>query len=116
MLDGQHGFPGSQLPQCLLDEVLVFRIGVCRGFVEYDDGGIFQDGPCQGDSLPFPSGQIRAFRSDFRIQSLRQTVYDFPALRKVECPIDFLLSGFRVSAFQILAQRRFQKMRVLKDE
>ena len=77
---------------------------------------IFQDGPCQGDSLPFPSGQIRSFRPDFRIQSLRQTVYDFPALRKVECPIDFLLSGFRVSVFQILAQRRFQKMRVLKDE
>ena len=53
----QNRFAFCQLPDGLLQFLLVFGIHAGRGFIQNDDGCVLQNCPCNGDSLLFPAGE-----------------------------------------------------------
>ena len=55
--DGKGGPPFDQATQRLLDLVLGLGVQAAGGFVQDQQPRIMQDGPCNGDPLPFPARQ-----------------------------------------------------------
>lgn len=54
---GNDRFAPGQLVDSLLDQMLIFRIDAGCSLIQNDNGSIFQNGPCNGDTLFFPSGK-----------------------------------------------------------
>ena len=49
-----------------LDDLLTLCIDSTGGFIEYDDLGLFNDTPCNGDALLLTTGQFHTTVADFR--------------------------------------------------
>ena len=68
----QDRFAFCQLPDGLLQLLLVFGIHAGCGFIQNDDGCVLQNCPCNGDSLLFSAGEAGAAFADLCLITVGQ--------------------------------------------
>ena len=116
MSDHQHRLSSGQFAERLLDQGFILRIRKCGGLVHDDDRSVLQDCAGQSDSLGFPSGEIDAFGSHYRIQPLGQLLQDIRTLSGPGCRFHFFPARIRPRHTDIFQETHLKQLRVLKDK
>ena len=114
--DHDHRAVFRQGCKCLLDQGLILRVGKSCGFIQNNNGCIFQDGPRQSNSLLFTSGKVCPLRTDHRIHAVRQLFEDVPALRSHKGLLYFLPRCIRPRGTYVFKDARLKQPVVLEHK
>ena len=102
--------------QGFLDQRLRFGVQGGGGLVQQQDGGIFQDGSCQGNALALPARQASAPFSGQGVVTFGQGHDEVVDVGQPGSPLDLLLAGARPAEADILGQADREKVGVLGHE
>ena len=110
----QDRFAFCQLPDGLLQLLLVFGIHAGRGFIQNDDGCVLQNCPCNGDSLLFPAGEAGAAFADPCLIAIGQRHDKVMAAGFLCDRYDFILARVRSAKPDIVLDGVLKEIHILK--
>ena len=93
MGDHNHGPALGQFGEGRLDLGLVVRVREGCGLVQNQDGGVFQEGPGNGDALLLTAGEVDTLGADDGVESIREFLYNVHALGGFQGCQDLFLGG-----------------------
>jgi len=73
----------------------VLRVHEGCGLIQNHNGGVLQNGPCQGNALALPAGELLAAVPGHGMDALGQTGEKFHTLGFLRCGKHFRVCGFR---------------------
>ena len=116
MRDHKDGAPGNQILQGHLYQR--FALGVERGsgFVEDQDGRVFQNGARNRDTLPFTTAQAQAAFADHRVIALGQGHDEFVGQRRAGRFFHRLGGNLRLPIGNVVAYRVVEQDGVLGND
>lgn len=91
--DGDDGFAFHQIKKGVLDELFGLAVQRAGGFIEYQDGCVFQDGPRDGDTLTLSAGKLYAAFTDQRVIAIGQVGDKFMGVGFFCGLKDFFIAG-----------------------
>ena len=92
--DNQCRTPFHETIDGIDDQRLVSGVQVGCGFIEDNQGGVFQEGARQGDALGLTGAQAGAALPDERFISLGEPFDEFVRMRLLCCPDALFVAGF----------------------
>ena len=100
--------------QCTAHTPFVFRIYKGGGFIEYDDGSIFEYRSCKGDPLLLSAGEHISCKSRRCIVTIRERQDQVVALRFLRSGNDLLIRGITPSYTDIFHDRLIEQKHLLR--
>ena len=86
------------------------------GFVEDEDGGVFQHDAGDADALLFAAAEFQAAFADARVPALRQAFDEVQQLRAARGFVEFGLGGFGFAVGDVVADRVVEEDDVLRHQ
>jgi hypothetical protein len=105
MGNGNDRAPLEEIQQRLLNGVLGFRVQRGSGFVQYQDGGVLEQGPGDGYPLALPAGELYALLADEGCITLGAAHDELVAVRPPGCPEQVFLRGIETRIADVLLHR-----------
>lgn len=111
----KDGFIPHQIVDGLLHDAFRFVVQSGGGFVQNDDGGIFQKGASNGHTLFLPAGEENAAFSDFGIDAVGQAGDEVGEVSAVQRAVYFLICGTGVTKQNVFSDGTGKEEIILKD-
>ena len=102
--------------ECALDQALVFSVKSAGGFVEEQDGRVFQDGAGDGEALPLSAGKLHAAFAEPGFVALREGFDKLSGLGGLRCARDFQDGGVFGPVANVFGNRVGKERDILRDE
>ena len=100
----------------LLHEPLGLGVERARRLVEHEDRRVAQDRPRDRDPLLLAAGEAVAALADDGVVALGQRRDHVVDARRLGGGLDLLVGGVRLREAQVLAHRRVEEVRLLRDD
>lgn len=101
--------------QCFLDLLLIPSVECGSGLVQQKYFGVFQECPCNCESLLLSSWNLAACRACKCFEFILETVYEIVSFCLPQGDVDFLLRRRFLSEKQVLLQSSCEEDRLLTD-
>ena len=98
-----------------LNEAFCFRIDGSGGFVEEEDGGIFEEGAGDGEALFFSAGEFHAAFADVRVEAFGEVADEIGGAGGFEGGPEFFIGGVAFGEDEIFADAVIEEEGFLGD-
>lgn len=115
MGDDEAGAVLAQGVEGLLDEVLALRVHGGGGFVEQEDGRVFQEGAGHGEALPFAPAESHAALADFGIQAFLLPFHEVFGAGELEGLPQLVVGGVGLAEEEVVPHGAGEEEGVLRD-
>ena len=116
MGDGDDGFAGGEFFQGGLDHAFAFGIQGGGGFVQEEDGGIFQESAGNGEALLLSAGELAAFVADNGVVAFRLSEDEIVGEGLPGGFFDFRFGGIGAAEEDVVVDGVVEKEGVLGDD
>ena len=116
MCNDENSFLFDQTGKSALNQRFVLDVQTCGGLVQKNDRGVFQKGPCDGDTLPFTAGKFASIFSDHAVVTVRKPESKLFTVCQSCGSQDFSVCGVFSSDPDILHDCIIKQGHVLKDD